>query len=349
MSLLNPLLLNARRFGAGVDVSARGITLVVLSERLFGGGPLRIEWLAHAPLARETLAGTEIADRAALAAALRELFGALPRACTQATLRCAMALPTGATLLASVPLARLVPEAGGAAWKKDVSGLYTELEPLVLAEAERVAGIERHELAVDWHVGPFGAIGSAGSSGSSGSSGSGAAALREARVTIAATARSHLEARIECAAMAGITLCALDDEAHAALRAMRHAAAFELPPHETWAALWIGAAGIHGWLVTDECVSRTMRFPALEYADLVEALRDLAGDAQVGCTLVSGDLSMLLGVQFSLADIGDVLGSPVLPFECAPLADADHPLDVSLLHDPSCVVAFGLALRGVSE
>lgn len=360
MSLLNPLLLNARRHAAGVDVSARGITLVVLSEPLFGGGPLRIEWLARAPLGREVLSGAEIADRAGLAAALRELFGALPRACAQAGLRCAMALPTGATLLATVPLARLVPEAGSPAWRADVSGLYTELEPLVLAEAERVAGIERHELAVDWQVGPFGPIYSLGSRGSAdspdspgapGSSASGTASLREARVTIAATARAHLETRIECAAMAGITLCALDDEAHAALRAMRHAAAFELPPHETWAALWVGVDGIHGWLVADESVTRRMRFPALEYADLVEALRDLASGAQVGCTLVSGDLSMLVGVQFSLADIGDVLGSPVLPFECAPLADADaeQPLDVSLLHDPSCVVAFGLALRGVSE
>lgn len=363
MSLLNPLLLNARRHAAGVDVSARGITLVVLSEPLFGGGPLRIEWLARAPLGREVLSGAEIADRTALAAALAALFGALPRACAQAGLRCAMALPTGATLLATVPLARLVPEAGSPAWRADVSGLYTELEPLVLAEAERVAGIERHELAVDWQVGPFGSIyslgscdspdspGSSGASGASGASALGTAALREARVTIAATARAHLETRIECAAMAGITLCALDDEAHAALRAMRHAAAFELPPHETWAALWVGADGIHGWLVADESVTRRMRFPALEYADLVEALRDLARGAQVGCTLVSGDLSMLAGVQFSLADIGDVLGSPVLPFECAPLADADteQPLDVGLLHDPSCVVAFGLALRGVSE
>ncbi|MDR3095767.1 MAG: pilus assembly protein PilM, partial [Paraburkholderia sp.] len=212
----------------------------------------------------------------------------------------------------------------------------TELEPLVLAEAERVSGVERAELAVDWRVGPLALE-------------CGVASLHEAQVTIAATARAHLEARIECATMAGVALCAVDDEAHAALRAMRHAAAFELPPHEAWVALWIGADGVHGWFVAEESVARTMRFPALEHADLVEALRDLAGGEQTECAFVAGELAMLHGAHFSLADIGDVLGCPVLPFECAPLADADRPLDAGLLHDPSCAVAFGLAMRGVSE
>ncbi|MFC4707550.1 MULTISPECIES: type IV pilus biogenesis protein PilM [Paraburkholderia] len=343
MSLLNPLLLGARRFAAGVDVGARGVTLVVLSQRVFGGGPLRIEWLGRAPLAREALSGVEIVNRQALAGALQEVFGALPPACAQATLRCAMALPAGATLLASMPLARLAPaDRGGRASRADqmgrldISGLYTELEPLVLAEAERVSGVERAELAVDWRVGPLALE-------------CGVASMHETQVTIAATARAHLEARIECAAMAGIALCAVDDEAHAALRAIRHAAEFELQPHEAWVALWIGADGVHGWFVAEEAVVRTMRFPALEHADLVEALRDLAGSEQTGCTFVAGDLALLHSTHFSLADIGDVLGSPVLPFECAPLADIEHPLDANLLHDPSCAVAFGLAMRGVSE
>ncbi|WP_322054863.1 pilus assembly protein PilM [Paraburkholderia bannensis] len=336
MSLLNPLLLGARRYAAGVDVHARGVTLVVLSQRVFGGGPLRIEWLGRVPLAREALAGAEIVDRAALVAALQAAFGAMPRACAEASLRCAMALPTGVTLMASVPLARLAPSPPGVAAVADVSGLFTDLEPLVLAEAERVAGIERHELAVDWRVGPL-AIDC------------GMASAHEAKVMIAATARAYLESRIECAAMAGVALCAMDDEAHAALRAMRHAAAFELPAHEPWAALWVGADGVHGWFVADDCIARTMHFPALEHADLVEALRDLAGPEQTGCAIVAGDLGLLHGVHFSLADVGDVLGCPVLPFECAPLADAGFPLDAQLLHDPACAVAFGLAMRGVHE
>lgn len=327
----NPVLLGARRYAAGVDFGARGVTLVVLSQRIAGAGPVRLEWLANAPLAREAMAGAEIVDRAAVVGALRSVFDELPRACAAASLRCAMALPTSATLVATVPLARFAP-----AGVVDDSGIHAGLEPLVLAEAERVAGVERGELAVDWNVVPAAPAYAARQA-------------REAQVTIAATARQHLEARIECAAMAGITLRAVDDEAHAALRAMRHAAAYELPPLEPWVALWIGPEGVQGWHLVDDSVIRQMRFPALEHADLVEALRDLVDGEQAGCVQVSGELAMLRGVNFTLADIGDVLGAPVLPFECGPLGDIERPLAPQLLHDPACAVAFGLALRGVSE
>jgi hypothetical protein len=54
-------------------------------------------------------------------------------------------------------------------------------------------------------------------------------------------------------------------------------------------------------------------------------------------------------VGFSLADIADVLGCTVLPFECAALGGLVRPLDDELLHEPASAVAFGLALRGVLE
>jgi hypothetical protein len=60
-------------------------------------------------------------------------------------------------------------------------------------------------------------------------------------------------------------------------------------------------------------------------------------------------IALLGGVHFTLADIGNVLGCPTLPFECATLADPERPLLAELSHDPACAVAFGLALRGVSE
>ena len=332
MGLVKPMLLGARRFAAGIDVAARGVTLAVLSRRLFGASPVRVEWLASAPLPRDAMAGVEIMDRTAIVESLRSLFGELPRTCGGAAMRCAMALPASATLVATVPLSRLAP----GACRVDESQIYAELEPFVLAEAERVAGVERHELSVDWRLAPPRRASPGRIEGTT-------------QVTIAATPRAHLEARVECAAMAGITLCAVDDEAEAALRAMRHAAAFELSPHEPHVALWIGAEGIRGWTVADDSVAREMRFPALEYADLVEALRDLVQGDPAGCALVAGDIGMLRGVHFSLADIGNALGCPVLPFECATLADPDLPLPLLLSHDPSCAVAFGLALRGVSE
>jgi len=333
MGLVKPRLLGARRFAAGVDIAARAVTLVVLSRRMFGAAPVRIEWLASAPLGKGATAGGGVVDRAAVVEALRNVFGQLPRPCAAASMHCAMAVPTSATLVTTVPLAHLAPAACG---DEDASQIYAELEPLVLAEAERVVGIERHELAVDWRVAPAGYAAAGPRAGA-------------AQVTIAATARAQLEARIECAAMAGITVCAVDDEAHAALRAMRHAAAYELPPDEPYVALWIGAEGIHGWAMADDAVAREMRFPALEHADLVEALRELVRDEAAGCAIVSGEIGMLRGVHFTLADIGDVLGCPVLPFESAALADPDRPLPVGLADDPSCAVAFGLALRGVCE
>ncbi|WP_250507563.1 hypothetical protein [Caballeronia sp. GAFFF3] len=66
-----------------------------------------------------------------------------------ACVRCAMGLPSSATLTTQVPLARLIDthEQLAAPIGGDPRGL---LEPAVLAEAERAAGIERGALAVDW-------------------------------------------------------------------------------------------------------------------------------------------------------------------------------------------------------
>ncbi len=71
--------------------------------------------------------------------------------------------------------------------------------------------------------------------------------------------------------------------------------------------------------------------------------------ARLGCALLGGEVELLDGVGFSVADLGDVLGCTVLPFECASLGDLRAPLPVELLHEPTCAVAFGLALRGVME
>jgi hypothetical protein len=54
-------------------------------------------------------------------------------------------------------------------------------------------------------------------------------------------------------------------------------------------------------------------------------------------------------VGFSLADIGDVLGCSVLPFECALLGTRVRPFEDEPLRGPAGAVAFGLALRGVLE
>ncbi len=200
-SWLQDVRLGAQRFAAGIDLGSQAVRLIVVSRHSRTGAALHIEYASTVPLGAGAMAGTEIADRLAVARALRDAFAGLPRACAPHALRCAMALPASATLTATVPLTRLAELAG---CSQDGGHELAELEPAVMSEVERIAGLERHALAVDWFVDET------------------PSPVR--CVTIAATARQHLEARIECAASAGISLTAIDGEPHAALRAMRYAA-----------------------------------------------------------------------------------------------------------------------------
>ncbi|MBC8729114.1 pilus assembly protein PilM [Paraburkholderia sp. UCT2] len=314
-----------QRFAAGIDVGSQNVRLVVVSQR--ARGALHLEHMSTVPFAAGTMAGAEIVDRQAVARALRDAFAGLPRVCATHALRCAMAVPSSATLTTTVPLARLAAQSDCEA--EDGGVALAGLAPAVMGEAERIAGLERHALAVDWYVDET------------------PSPVRS--VKIAATARQHLEARIECAATAGISLSAIDGEPHAALRALRHAASRELDPNEPYAAVWVGTDGVYGWSVVDGASVGEMRYPAPEHADLADALRDLTHGPEFDCALIGGEIDLLDGVGFSLADIGDVLGCSALPFECALLGSHARPLDDALLHEPAGAVAFGLALRGVLE
>ena len=130
---------------------------------------------------------------------------------------------------------------------------------------------------------------------------------------------------------------------------MRYAASHELDPHEPYVALWIGTDGVYGWRIVDDSITREMRYPAQEHTDLADALRDLVQGPELDCALVSGELDLLDGVGFSIADIADVLGCSVLPFECAALGGLARQLSDPLLYEPAGAVAFGLAMRGVLE
>jgi hypothetical protein len=336
MALKSSLEMSVRRFAAGIDVCPQAVRLVVLSRSVCGDGRLRVDCVVSMPLRSGAMAGAEIVDRPAVAQALVDVFDCLPPDQIMLSLRCAMAIPGSATLTASVPLRQLQQRAPQRRRIRarplfeyaDGDGL-SALEPAVLIEVERIAGIERHALAVDWYI-----------DRSSHSGG---------EVTIAATARQHLEARIECAAIAGISLTAIDGEPHAALRAMRHSAAQELEPNDEYAALWIGSDGVYGWRLADDTVAASMRYPAPEHGSLADALRDLGGGAALTAVFVAGDVELLDGVSLSLADLGDVLGCSVFPFQCSLLGEVAVPYETDLLHDPASAVAFGLAVRGVYE
>ena len=327
-SWLQAMQSGGQRFAAGIDIGSQAVRLVVVSQRsrARARGALHLEYLSTVPLVAGAMAGNEIAEPQAVARALRDAFACLPRACATHALRCAMAVPASATLTTTVPLARLAAQSH---CEDDGGPALAGLEPAVMNEAERIAGLERHALAVDWFVDEM------------------PSPIRA--VTIAATARQHLETRIECAAIAGISLTAVDGEPHAALRAMRYAASHELDPHEPYVALWIGTDGVYGWRIADDSITREMRYPAQEHTDLADALRDLVHGPELDCALVSGELDLLDGVGFSLADVADVLGCSVLPFECAALGGLARQLSDPLLYEPAGAVAFGLAMRGVLE
>ncbi|MGF6731159.1 Tfp pilus assembly PilM family ATPase [Paraburkholderia youngii] len=314
-----------QRFAAGIDVGSQNVRLVVVSQR--ARGALHLEHISTVPLAAGVMAGAEIVDRQAVSRALRDAFAGLPRVCATHALRCAMAVPASATLTTTVPLARLAAQSD--CEEEDGGVALAGLAPAVMGEAERIAGLERHALAVDWYVDET--------------------PSPQRSVKIAATSRQHLEARIECAATAGISLSAIDGEPHAALRALRHAASRELDPNEPYAAVWVGTDGVYGWSVVDSANVGEMRYPAPEHADLADALRDLTHGPEFDCALIGGEIELLDSVGFSLAEIGDVLGCSALPFECALLGSHARPLDDALLHEPAGAVAFGLALRGVLE
>lgn len=328
-----------RRLAAGIDITARGVTVVVLGHGWRARQPVRLEGLAWLPLAPGVVHGTELLDRTALVEALCAAFNLLPRSCKRAVMRCAMALPAALTQVSSLPLEQLALDVR----PDDDDELLTELEPLALAEAERMTGLERGDLAVDWRVAPGEALTDDG---------------EPARcLTITAAANEHLQARLECAAQAGLTLCAVDGEAHAALRAMRYLAAFTVfaqAPQKSCIALWAGPDSLYGWFLAEAGIVREMCYPSPEYATLTDALQELQRKDRPDYALLSGDPDLLAktqAAQVSGAASGNVLACPVLPFECARFATSASslPSAAPLLHAPACAVAFGLALRGVNE
>src|ERR1700675_3148214 len=144
-----------RRFATGIDISEEAVRLAVVSKRLQANRPVCVERLEEVRLEPGAVIGGDFIDRVAISAALREAFSRLPTRGALRSLRCAMALPASATLITRVPLAHLTHagpmpvSASVSAPGRDPRGL---LEPAVLAEAERVAGIERGALAVDWSI-----------------------------------------------------------------------------------------------------------------------------------------------------------------------------------------------------
>ncbi|SAL73601.1 competence protein ComA [Caballeronia peredens] len=328
-ALRGAMLTVTRRYAAGVDVGEDAVRLAVVSRRLHANATVCVEHLESVALPSGAVIDGEFVDRPVIVSALREAFGRLPPSGAWRSLRCAMALPATATVTTQVSLARLMeareplPPSGD----HDPRGV---LEPAVLAEAERATGIERAALAVDWSV----------QTSEDG----------QARVAIAATARRHVEARVETAAEAGIALSAIDGEPAAALRAMRHCGSVELDDDARYIVCWLEGTGLHGWLVGARGVEGELRYPAPEYRSIPDALHDLVGrHAGPDCIYAGGRLELLTHAGVPLPVLGKTFGCPALPFEAAPYCNGAAEIAAAHRHSPRFAAAFGLALREVMQ
>lgn len=193
--------------------------------------------------------------------------------------------------------------------------------------AERISGLAPDSLAFDWRP---------------------TDGARPGEIAIAAAPQAALQQRIEAAAAAGVDLTAVDCEPIAALRALRFAALCEPDAHEPCFALWFADAGVRGWLLDRGAAVQQFAFPDRAHAALPDALRAFArGPAR--CTVVGGETRCLARFGTSVAEVGDLLGAIVLPFDCARWAGGDPAARSESTDGPAFAVAFGLALRGVWE
>lgn len=161
----------------------------------------------------------------------------------------------------------------------------------------------------------------------------------------------HLEARIEVAAAAGIALAAVESEPLAALRALAHTGELSVRPSAQFGALWAGCDGVYGWRISERTVRASIRFPGRDDADLESALRTVVGGDGLDRAVVGGDLALFHRVGLTLADLGECLGCTVAPFECGAFGTlgSGPGQRIDWTRASAFTVAFGLALRGVSE
>jgi Tfp pilus assembly PilM family ATPase len=242
-----------------------------------------------------------------------------------------MGLPPAATYVGTASFAELMRRIPGLSVAIEPRVALDRLEPVVRAEAERLFGVDPTSVAVDWR-------------------------LSDAdTVTITATPRELVDARVDAAASAGIVLTALDSDADAALRGCRLCAAVELPGENPWCAVWAGCGIVCAWLVEAQRVTREARFgvrdPGFVAHDtraMVEALARFVDDTALAGVVVAGEPDALGAIGVTTDALGAALGCVVREFSAGGFCDAGQ-VDGASCTDPAFAVAFGLALRGVLE
>ncbi|UTV55130.1 competence protein ComA [Burkholderia arboris] len=192
--------------------------------------------------------------------------------------------------------------------------------------AERISGLAPDSLAFDWrHYG----------------------GARSGEIAVAVAPLALLERRIDAAAQAGIDLTVIDGESAAVLRALRYAAQFELDAQGAYSVLWFCDSGVRAWRVEGSLAVPVLTLSGTLQEALPDALRQRPFGA-VRCVFVAGDERCIARFETSFAEIGDVLGAAVVPFDCTGW-DGQPRVPAGMPGGPAFAVAFGLALRGVWE
>ncbi|WP_459619708.1 type IV pilus biogenesis protein PilM [Burkholderia sp. 3C] len=303
-----------RRVAAGIDVGHDAVRVAFVSRR---GNTPTIEALdaQHYAQPCDLAGGDWSCVTQALGAIVERMAGRLPVRGMSAV----MALPSR-----EVTMSALDPRIAA----------QGPVEPAVHAEAERVTGLSREALAIDWCVNDI---------------------LYPGRLLVASAERARVELRLEAVAAAGFLLTGIDGEPYAALRAIRQIAYGEIAPTQAYAALWIGEGSVDAWRVEGLAVTAHLRMPSPEYADLSDLLRDLASRGELHYAYVgaAGESSASNGASPPVfAEIADLLGCLVLPFDCATYCAAgggERPEVQQGRAGGRFAVAFGLGLRGVCE
>ncbi|MCX8565832.1 MAG: hypothetical protein ON057_000559 [Glomeribacter sp. 1016415] len=327
-----------RRFALGVDVNSNQLRAIVLSRRFIASAAIRIEHMGVCALPVGAVVGADFIDPEAIAAALSKALLACRCKKALAASRAAMAVPASATLEQQVSIAQLAPQ-HGAMMQSDT--VLDVLESAVLAQAEHLAGIEATALAVDWfRLDPTGA---------------------PDQLTIIATPRRYVEARLEAAAQAGIMLHAIDGADAAALRSCRFAVMQAGQADRRYGALWLSAESGRIWLIYGHSVERELKFSRADLATptLMARLHELVSSAQPVSVFFAGEVDKLPLAGRTVDELSSVLRCPVIEFD--PLACCSgNPRKRSSVQGElekrnqaslacgvamSFAVAFGLALR----
>ncbi|KAG0163600.1 hypothetical protein DFQ30_011301 [Apophysomyces sp. BC1015] len=314
-----------RHFSAGIDITPSQIRMVVASRRLVAGADVRVEHLAARPLEAGVVDHVEILRPECVSQALSVLRDGIPAPIRRAAagVRYAMALPPAATYVGMTSLAELARRTPGLTSARHACVAFDQLEPAVLAEAERLFRVDPASIVVDWLM-----------------------ADRDEdpdAVTIIAAPRDWLDTRIAAAAAVSITLSTVDGEAAAALRACRLHGALVLPAGCSWCAIWAGSGTVYAWLLRGTMVRREWHAPAGHRGPVLDALRAALVHDDLAGAVVAGDVAAIAAAGLDFDALRGALGCDPQLFRCAPFC---HPsIAAQALCDSSAYAAGDVSRR----